>query len=103
MQRNQGFDPRRLRTRPPLGWCRRLAIGLASCLCGMAVVLLCIAIASLLGQPTGLAQLSHEATRSLLGAGICGLGLGIWARRRCRAQQPQPGLSLARHLRKKRG
>lgn len=103
MQRNQGFDPRRLRTRPQRSWCRRLAIGLTSCLCGIAVLLLCVAIASLLGQPASLAQLSHEATLSLLGAGISGLGLGIWARRRCRAQPQQPGLSLAPHLRKKRG
>jgi hypothetical protein len=101
MKRNKGFDPRRLRSRPPVTWGWRLAIGLATSLCAIAVLLLGAGIASLLGQPAGQAQLSHGASLSLLAAGAILLWLGIWARRRCRSRQRQPGLSLARHLRKK--
>jgi uncharacterized membrane protein YfcA len=100
MKRNQGFDPRRLRTRPPVPWCWRLAIGLATGLCGIAVLLLCAGIASLLGLPANQEQLNHAASLTLLGSGVAIFWLGIWARRRCRTRQHQPSLSLARHLRK---
>lgn len=101
MKRNKGFDPRRLRSRTPVRWRWRLAIGLATCLCGLAVLLIIAGMASLLGQPASLAQLSHSAVFTLLVTGIILLWLGIWARRRCRTRQHQPGLSLARHLFKK--
>ncbi|MBX9755380.1 MAG: hypothetical protein K2X80_11545 [Pseudomonadaceae bacterium] len=101
MKRNKGFDPRRLRSRTPVRWRWRLAIGLATSLCGIALLLLMTGIASLLGQPASLAQLSHGGALSLLGAGVSLFWLGLWARRRCRARQHQPGLSLARHLLKK--
>jgi fumarate reductase subunit D len=103
MKRNKGFDPRRLRSRPPVSWGWRLAIGLATGLCAIAVLLLGVGIASLLGQPDSQAQLSHGASLTLLVVGAIVLWLGIWARRRCRTRQHQPGLSLARHLLKKQG
>ncbi len=102
MKRNKGFDPRRLRSRTPVRWRWRLAIGLATCLCGLAILLIIAGIASLLGQPASLGQLSNGAALTLLGVGFSLFWLGIWARRRCRARQhQQPGLSLARHLHKK--
>jgi hypothetical protein len=103
MKRNKGFDPRRLRSRPSVSWGWRLASGLATSLCGVAVLLLSAGIASLLGLPTSQAQLSHSASLTLLVAGGIVLWLGIWARHRCRTRQHQPSLSLARHLRKKQG
>ncbi|MDO8696883.1 MAG: hypothetical protein A2Y50_13720 [Pseudomonadales bacterium RIFCSPLOWO2_12_59_9] len=101
MKRNKGFDPRRLRSRTPVRWRWRLAIGLATSLCGIALLLAMTGIASLLGQPASLAQLSHGAALALLGTGASLFWLGIWARRRCRARQHQRGLSMASHLFKK--
>ncbi len=102
MKRNKGFDPRRLRSRTQVPWRWRLARGLATSLCGLALLLIIAAIASLLGQPASLAQLSHSAVLTLLVTGVILLWLGVWARRRCRSRQhQQPGLSLARHLHKK--
>lgn len=99
MKRSKGFDPRRLRSRSPtlLRW--RLGSGLATCLCCIGVIVLISAIASFLGQPASMAQLSQGAAFTLLGIGALLLWLGIWARRRCRIRQhQQQGLSLSRHL-----
>jgi predicted lysophospholipase L1 biosynthesis ABC-type transport system permease subunit len=101
MKQKKGFDARRLRSRAPVQWRWRLAIVLATTLCCVALLLAMAGIASLIGPPASLAQLSHSHSLALLIIGLILLWLGILARRSCRARQHPRGLSLARHLRKK--